>query len=68
MGRNSVIGGTLEYGKIWGEITNLDIEGFQTHGSVYFGFDSWLGLFMVGYGRGDNGASNWFMELGRNQF
>jgi NTE family protein len=58
----------LEYGKIWGEGTNLDIEGIQTHGSVYFGFDSWLGLFMLGYGRGDNGASNWFMELGRNQF
>ena len=68
LGRNSVIGGTLEYGKIWGESTNLDIQGFQAHGSVYFGFDSWLGLFILGYGQGDNGANNIFFELGRNQF
>lgn len=68
LGRNSVLGGTLEYGKIWGDATRVEFEGFQTHASVYFGFDSWLGLFMLGYGRSDDGASNFFIELGRNQF
>ncbi len=68
MGRNSVIGGTVEYGKIWGNTDVLDIEGYQTHGSVFLGFDSWLGLFMLGYGTSDEGASNWFIQLGHNQF
>jgi NTE family protein len=68
MGRNSVIGGTLEYGKIWGDATRVDLDGYRAHASVYFGFDSWLGLFLVGYGRSEDGDSNLFLELGRNQF
>jgi NTE family protein len=68
MGRNSVLGGTLEYGKIWGQTDVLDIEGYQTHGSVFLGFDSWLGLLMLGYGRSLDGASNLFIQLGYNQF
>ncbi|MBP7370410.1 MAG: patatin-like phospholipase family protein, partial [Arenimonas sp.] len=68
MGRNSVVGGTLEYGKIWGQSDVINIEGYQTQGSVFLGFDSWLGLFMMGYGRSLDGASNWFIQLGHNQF
>ena len=68
MGRNTVIGGTVEYGKIWGNTDTLDIEGYQTHGSIFLGFDSWLGLFMMGYGASTDGADNWFIQLGHNQF
>jgi NTE family protein len=68
MGRNSVVGGTLEYGKIWGQSDLINIDGYQTHGSIFLGFDSWLGLFMAGYGRSLDGASNWFIQLGHNQF
>lgn len=66
--RATVVGGTVEYGKIWGESDTFDIEGYQTHGSVFLGFDSWLGLFLLGYGRSTDGASNWFVTLGHNQF
>ncbi len=68
MGRNTVIGGTLEYGKIWGRSDALQIEGYQTHASAFMGFDSWLGLFLLGYSRETDGASNWFVTLGHNQF
>ncbi len=68
MGRNTVIGGTLEYGKIWGQTDALQIEGYQTHASAFMGFDSWLGLFLLGYARETDGASNWFITLGHNQF
>lgn len=66
--RSTVIGGTVEYGKIWGDADLSDIEGYQTHGSVFLGFDSWIGLFLLGYGRDTDGASNWFVTLGHNQF
>ncbi|MBP6534044.1 MAG: patatin-like phospholipase family protein [Arenimonas sp.] len=68
MGRNTVVGGTLEYGRIWGQTDALQIEGYQTHGSAFLGFDSWLGLFLLGYARNTDGASNWFVTLGHNQF
>lgn len=68
LGRNIVVGGTIEYGKIWGETDVLYIEGFQTHGSAFLGFDSWLGLFIIGYGTSTDGAENWFIQLGHNQF
>jgi len=68
MGRNTVVGGTLEYGRIWGQTDALQVEGYQTHGSAFLGFDSWLGLFLLGYARSTDGASNWFVTLGHNQF
>jgi outer membrane protein assembly factor BamA len=68
MGRNTVVGGTLEYGRIWGQTDTLQVEGYQTHGSAFLGFDSWLGLFLLGYARNTDGASNWFVTLGHNQF
>jgi NTE family protein len=66
--RNAVIGGTVEYGRIWGDTDTTQIEGYQTHGSAFLGFDSWLGLFLLGYARSTDGASNWFVTLGHNQF
>lgn len=68
MSRSSVVGGTVEYGKIWGATDTLQIEGYQTHASAFLGFDSWLGLFLLGYARSTDGASNWFVTLGHNQF
>lgn len=68
LGRNTVLGGTVEYGRIWGESDAFEIEGYQTHLSAFLGFDSWLGLFLMGYARSTDGASNWFVTLGHNQF
>lgn len=67
LGRSAVLGGTVEYGKLWSEALGFNISNYQTHGSVYFGFDSWLGTLMVGYGRSTEGDSNLFIELGRTR-
>lgn len=72
LGRPAVLGGTLETGKIWfGEDLQgsgyTGFAGWQTHASVYFGFDSWLGLLIMGYGRSDAGEGNLFIELGRTR-
>jgi NTE family protein len=64
LGRSAVLGGTLERGRLWTSVLGFDYSDWQTHGSVYFGFDSWLGLLILGYGRSDDGASNVFIELG----
>lgn len=66
LNRSLVIGSTLEHGRIWfDETPQFDITG--THGSLYFGFDSWIGLLIMGYGRSDSGDSNVFFELGRTR-
>jgi NTE family protein len=65
-GRSAVLGGSLERGKIWYErIAGFDA--YQTHGSVYLGFDSWLGLLVMGYGRSNEDDHNFFIELGRSR-
>ena len=66
LGRSLVLGGSLERGKIWYDNAVIFDE-YQTHGSVYLGFDSWIGLLMMGYGRSNDGDSNIFIELGRTR-
>jgi NTE family protein len=66
LGRSLVLGGSLERGRIWYD-SIVDFDTYQTHGSVYFGFDSWIGLLMLGYGHSNEGDSNIFIELGRTR-
>jgi NTE family protein len=66
LGRPLVLGGSIERGKLWYD-SIIDFDTYQTHGSVYFGFDSWLGLLMMGYGQSNEGDSNFFIELGRSR-
>lgn len=67
LGRSAVLGGSLERGRVWTSAFGFDYSDWQNHASVYFGFDSWLGLLIFGYGRSDDGASNVFIELGRTR-
>jgi NTE family protein len=63
--RAAVLGGTLEYGYIWGQDQSLgDAEG-ELHGSIYFGFDSWLGPLQLGYGLREGGEGIFLLEFGR---
>jgi NTE family protein len=66
LGRSLVLGGSLERGKIWYD-SAIVFDDYQTHGSVYLGFDSWIGLLMMGYGHSNEGDSNIFIELGRTR-
>ncbi len=65
--RSAVLGGTLESGKLWSTTLGYTFNEYQTHASVYFGFDSWLGLLIMGYGHSTQGDSNFFVELGRTR-
>ena len=35
------------------------------NGSLYFGFDSWLGPLILGYGLREGGSSTAFLEIGQ---
>jgi NTE family protein len=66
LNRPTILGGTVEYGETWGNAPGIDRKG-EWHGSLYLGFDSWLGRFMFGYGRGQNGDGTFFLELGQKR-
>ena len=68
LNRPAVLGSTIEYGKLWNSQNQFNDSSYQTHGSIYLGFDSWLGLLIMGYGRSVEGDSNVFIELGRARF
>ena len=65
LGRPAVLGGTVEYGRIWGQGQDFDDGASELHGSFYFGFDSWLGPLQLGYGIREGGDGIFLLELGR---
>lgn len=67
LNRPSILGGTLEYAHVWGESDLIGPRTREAHASVYYGFDSWLGRFLVGYGLRQGGEGTFFLELGRNR-
>lgn len=65
LNRPAILGGTVEYGQLW---QSGDLPGERRNeldGSVYFGFDSWLGRLLFGYGVREGGNGTLFLELGR---
>lgn len=64
LNRPAIVGGTLEYADLWSDGSPHRQE---LHASGYFGFDSWLGRFLIGYGARESGEGNFFLELGRNR-
>ncbi|HEU0154037.1 MAG TPA: patatin-like phospholipase family protein [Arenimonas sp.] len=65
LSRPAVLGGTLEYGRSWATGGDLDGAEGELHGSIYFGFDSWLGPLQLGYGLRQGGDGIFLLELGR---
>jgi NTE family protein len=65
LSRPAVLGTTLEYGRTWATGADLDGAEGELHGSVYFGFDSWLGPLQLGYGLRQGGDGIFLLELGR---
>ncbi|PRH82492.1 patatin-like phospholipase family protein [Arenimonas caeni] len=65
LGRPALLGGTLEYGRTWGRGQDIDDGEGELHGSLYFGFDSWLGPLQLGYGLREGGEGIFLLELGR---
>ena len=67
LSRPAVLGGTLEYGRIWYAGEDFDDGVRELHGSLYFGFDSWLGPLQLGYGLREGGDGIFLLELGRKR-
>lgn len=65
LNRPAILGGTIEVADLWNDNQGVDAHRRETHGSVYFGFDSWLGRLLFGYGLRQGGEGTFFLELGR---
>jgi len=63
LGRSAFLGGTLEYGNVWQERDDMDLGDGIVNGSVYFGFDSWVGPLLFGFGLREGGEGNMFLEI-----
>ncbi|HET7845758.1 MAG TPA: patatin-like phospholipase family protein [Xanthomonadales bacterium] len=62
-GRGAFAGGTLEYGNAWQSRNTIGDDPIL-NGSVYLGFDSWLGPALFGYGLREGGEGVLFLEIG----
>jgi NTE family protein len=65
LNRAAILGGTVEYGQVWQNGQGPENRRGEADASVYFGFDSWLGRLLFGYGIRENGNGTMFLELGR---
>jgi len=63
LGRGAFAGGTLEYGNAWQSRDAIG-DDMILNGSVYLGFDSWIGPMLFGYGLREGGNGVLFLEIG----
>ena len=64
-GRSALVGGTLEYGNAWERRSQMAWGDGLWNGSVYLGFDSWIGPMLFGYGMREGGEGVLFIEIGQ---
>ncbi len=63
--RSAVAGATLEYGNAWENRGDMRLGDGIWNGSLYLGFDSWIGPMLFGYGRRAGGGAVLFLEIGK---
>jgi NTE family protein len=56
---------SFEVGNVWEESESVSASDVEVSASVFFGADTVLGPFVIGYGVADEGRSSAFMLLGR---
>lgn len=66
MNRSAQVGATLEYGNAWQRRSDMAWDDGIFNGSVFIGFDSWIGPMIFGYGLREGGDSVLFIELGQS--
>jgi NTE family protein len=62
-GRAALLGSTVEYGNAWQARDDISLSDAIWNGSVYFGFDSWLGPVMLGVGVREGGDGTVFVKI-----
>jgi NTE family protein len=63
-GQPALIGGTLEYGNVWFERSDIGFDDAILNGSAYLGIDSWVGPILLGTGAREGGEYTVFLEIG----
>lgn len=65
LGRSAQVGGTVEYGNAWQRRSDMSLEDGIWNGSLFLGFDSWIGPLIFGMGLREGGERVVFIELGQ---
>ncbi|MET4573475.1 NTE family protein [Stenotrophomonas rhizophila] len=66
LGRSAQVGGTVEYGNAWQRRSDMSISDGIWNGSLFLGFDSWIGPLIFGLGMREGGDRVVFIELGQS--
>ncbi|OEZ02200.1 hypothetical protein BIY45_02400 [Stenotrophomonas sp. BIIR7] len=66
LGRSAQVGGTVEYGNAWQRRSDMSISDGIWNGSLFLGFDSWIGPLIFGIGMREGGHRVVFIELGQS--
>ena len=64
-GRSAQVGGTVEYGNAWQRRSDMSLTDGIVNGSLFIGFDSWIGPLIFGMGMREGGYRTVFIELGQ---
>ena len=59
------IGGTLEFGNVWEDSSDITWDSLITAGSVFVGADTPLGPLYLGYGHAEQGRQSGFLFFGK---
>ena len=65
LGRSAQVGGTVEYGNAWQRRSDMSLSDGIWNGSLFLGFDSWIGPLIFGLGMREGGHRVVFIELGQ---
>jgi NTE family protein len=65
LGKGLYLGGSLEVGRQWDVIEPLNPSETRYGSSLFFGADTWLGPFFVGFGLSGEGDTTGYVSLGR---
>lgn len=66
LGRSAQVGGTVEYGNAWQRRSDMSLSDGIWNGSLFLGFDSWIGPLIFGMGFREGGKNVIFIELGQS--
>jgi len=66
LGRSAQVGGTVEYGNAWQRRSDISLSDGIWNGSLFLGFDSWIGPLIFGMGMREGGDRVVFIELGQS--
>ena len=58
------LGGSIEYGNVWQQASDISLEDAQLNGSLFLGADTPIGPLYLGVGFGEGGRTSAFLHLG----